>query len=272
MNIFECRDYKKIIKNRVKFMASDRAGFSLKKVAARISIQYTYLSKALNDELTHLSEDDLFEICEFLNFFPDETRYVLILRNIACSKSEKRKTSLEGRLKRLVSSKQINAPVESHLDSGREIGFYLSPITWLVYFALGRSEFRENPRKLGTILNIESFQLKISLQTLCDLSLIEIGDSVYQIKKVNKNHFHTSPDHPLMRIHQQLLRSFCDSYFSKLPEKQKQRFMVTFNSNEETVSKIKELFSEFIRKSEKLVVSSPSTKTYQLNFELFNWF
>jgi len=109
------------------------------------------------------------------------------------------------------------------------------------------------------------------LQDLVELSLIEVGESIFDVKKINKSHFHYGPTHPLMRVHQQLLRSFCDTQLMKLGEKDKQRLMVTFNSNPETIKKINERFTEFIKEVEVLVVKSKSEKSYQLNFDLFSW-
>ena len=273
MITFQENDYRLILKERIKKTAGGGAPLTLKKIAARISIQYTYLSKALNQEGTHLSEDHLHEICKMLNFYPDELEYVLALRGLAVATSQSRKNYLTKRMLALRSGQQSHGSrMEKNPHISGEVNFLLAPQVWLVYFALGIKDYRENPRKLAANLGIEMAQLKTVLQNLSDLALIEIGENVFAVKKVNKNHFYYNVEHPLTRIHQQLLRLTCDAQIARLPETQKQRFMVTFNAELDTVEKIRKLFATFIKDVEGLVVAAPSKNTFQLNFELFQWF
>jgi transcription initiation factor IIE alpha subunit len=86
-----------------------------------------------------------------------------------------------------------------------DVNFLLSPLAWVTYFALDIPEMRSNPRKIGQALGIEVNQLRAILQSLHDLSLIEIDEDIFRVTKVNKNHFHYSVDHPLTHLHQQTL-------------------------------------------------------------------
>jgi uncharacterized protein (TIGR02147 family) len=272
MNIFEERNYRTILKNSLKEQKQGGRSLTLKKVAARIGVQYTYLSRALNREDTHLNEDHLLEVCSLLGFFPEETEYLLCLRGLELSSSRGRRDFLEKKTIALKAARGVGAAFEKNPSLGNEVNFLLSPLCWLVYFALGISEYRENPRRIAVAIGIDPQILRSSLQTLSDLSLIEIGENVMQVKKINKNHFHYHPDHPLTRVHQQMLRLACDNQFLRLPENSKQRFMVTFNADTAALEKIKGHFQIFIKEVEKIVVASPSKETHQLNFELFRWF
>lgn len=272
MSIFTEHCYKTILKTRVKTASLAKGRITLKKIAARIPVQYTYLSRALNHEGTHLSEDHLHEFCKLLHFFPDETEYVLTLRGLATAASQSRKDFLTKKLVSLRSSQEINARPEKSSAVSGEMNFVLSPLAWITYFALDIPQFRENPRKLASSLGLDVSQLRAILQSMHDLNLIEIGENIFQVTKVNKNHFHYHTDHPLTHLHQQMLRLLCDSHYLRLPLEKRHRFMATFNADDESFEKIEKLFGAFIKEVEKVAVASPSKRTFQMNFELFPWF
>jgi hypothetical protein len=271
MSIFEQNDYRTILKRKVKDTAPGGKRLTWKKIAARVPVQYTYLSRALNHPGTHLSEDHLHEVLKILNFFPDELEYVLALRGLETATSESRKEHLQKKLFSLRSSRELNAPAVKGSPVSGEVNFLLSPLAWIVYFALGIPEFRENPRRIAQRLALEPAQLKKILHNLHDLGLIEIDANIFQVLKINKNHFHYGFDHPLTHLHQQMLRLLCDSHYLRLPEDKRHRFMVTFNADAPAVAKVEELFRGFIRDVEKAVRPAPNKATYQLNFELFPW-
>ena len=225
----------------------------------------------MNSDYIHLSEDHLYEMGNVLNFLTDEMEYVLLLRNYEASHSVKRKEYLKSKILYIRNKKEVYAQVEAPEILQHDIDFLLSPLNWLVYFMLGIPSYRENPKKIVQSLGMDQTQLEIALQTLKKLSLIKVGKNIYHILKINKNHFHYNAEHSLTRVHQQMLRSFCDAQFLKLSEEQKKRFMVTFNADEKTFLEIQEKFSSFLRHIERKVLEAPSRKTYQMNFELFEW-
>jgi uncharacterized protein (TIGR02147 family) len=267
MAFFEEADYRQLLKKKVK----EANGLTWKRIAARVPVQYTYLSRAMNHGSTHLSEDHLHEICQILHFLPNETEYVLTLRGLEVAASQSRRSFLQKKLMALRLSQQTGASQERGGSVSRELHFLLSPLAWVVFFGLDRKELRENPRKIAQLLGIEAPQLRSILHTLHDLGLIEIEDDIFSVKKVNKNYFHYGFDHPLTHYHQQMLRLLCDSHYLRQPEDKRHRFMVTFNADEPALQKIEQLFAGFIKEVEKVAVSAPSRQTFQLNFELFRW-
>lgn len=272
MSIFTDSCYKTILKKRVKAATLAKGPLTLKKIATRIPVQYTYLSRALNHEGTHLSEDHLHEFCKLLHFFPDETEYVLALRGLATASGQSRKDFLTKKIVSLRSSQDLNARPEKNTAVSGEMNFLLSPLAWITYFALDIPKFRENPRRIAAAIGIDVSQLRAILQSLHDLSLIDIGENIFQVSKINKNHFHYHSDHPLTHLHQQMLRLLCDSHYLRLPLNKRHRFMATFNADDEGFEKIERLFSAFLKEVEKVAVASPSKRTFQMNFELFPWF
>ena len=271
MKIMDSNDYREILRAKVKSPTQPGLKLTWKKIAARVPVQYTYLSRALNRKDTHLSEDHLHEICKLLHFFPDEIEYLLALRSLEVATSQSRKDFLNKKILAMRQSARINAPAEAAGPVSGEIHFVLSPLAWITYFALGVKEYRENPRKIAQVISIDPAQLRTLLHSLHDLGLIEIGENIFDVKKVNKNHFHYSFDHPLTHLHQQMLRLLCDSHYLRVPEARRHRFMVTFNADAPAVAKIEELFYSFVKEVEKVAVQAPSKGTYQMNFELFPW-
>ncbi|MFX5813225.1 hypothetical protein ABTE31_21195, partial [Acinetobacter baumannii] len=79
-------------------------------IAARVPVQYTYLSRALNRADTHLSEDHFHEVLKLLHFFPDEIDYLLALRGFEVASSQSRRDYLRKKLAAMRSSREINAP------------------------------------------------------------------------------------------------------------------------------------------------------------------
>lgn len=272
MNVFLESNYKSIIKSRVKEMAKLGHPVSLSRLAQRIGIQQTYLSKVLNCENYHLNEDHLFETCNYLHFMSDEREYIQLLRSYETTNNLARKENLNSRIAIIKNNLDLRGEKRGSLTLSSEIQFMLTPQIWLSHFALEILEIRKNPRRLCNILGISVEQVKEILHTLHGLNLIEIEDNIFQIKAVRQNHFHYGPEHPLMRIHQQVLQKLCESQLMKIPEGQKTRLQLTFNANDKVFQEIKVMFQNFIRDVEKKVLPAPSERTYQLNFDLFPWF
>jgi len=58
------------VKDRLSELRKEKPSLSLKNIASKIPIQYTYLSKAMNDGKTHVNEDHLFTMAQILDFVP----------------------------------------------------------------------------------------------------------------------------------------------------------------------------------------------------------
>ena len=278
MRIWDFTDYKEIIRVRTRELAQTRKSVSLKRLAATVPMQYTYLSRVLNRDDTHLTEDQLHSICQQLDFFSDEFDYVFALRSLEVTRHSGRREFLKRRIEQLKRAKDLSAPVEKGSAGGGsggvgagEAGFLLSPLAWLTYFSLGIQSFRENPKKIAHVLAIPEAKLAEILRSLSEQSLIETDGSPWKIGKVLKNHFHYSPSHPLTRIHQQLLKDFANQHLLKVPEDLRVIFTATFNADTAAFESIQRKFKEFISEVEKLAVKAPSRQTFQLNVDLFPW-
>ncbi len=274
MNIFAFECYKTLIKSWLKTHRQRLPHLTLKRLAQRLEIQYTYLSKVLNSDVHHLGEDQIFQTALFFQFHDDETDFFLLLRSHNTTADEKRRNDLERKLQSLRRARDLRArPVAPDADNSLtpEVQLLLRPEMGIVLLALHNKTNQKNLARVCHGLQIPYERMKSLLKFLTDHGFLETNESLSEIKKIIPRHVHYSPEHPFMRLHQQLLKQYGEQHFANLAEKDKTRFMVTFNADEITVCAIKDRWKKFIAEIEELVTKAPVQGTYQMNFELFPW-
>lgn len=270
-------NYKTLLKDRLQQLRKSKPAISWRGIAERIPMQPTYLSKALNDEKAHFSEDDLFRIAGWLELKPDEIDFVLLLRAENASREKERKEFLVKKLGDLRKKRVISADfVESQArDLNDQMAYLLDPTTVLIHVALSITRFKKDPQQLCTLLAISTAKLRKSLETLAKCGYVTLGKSPYQIDEVNTVTPHFGREHPLTRVHQMALKSLLMSRLAQTPEEKKESFLVTFSMSEDDFGKAKGAFDEFIKKIRALAKPTKhdkSYKLYQLNFDLLEWF
>jgi len=273
MNVFEFEDYREIIRARVKELSATQKHTSLKMLAEKIPIQYTYFSKALNDPKTHLNEDHLFTVSRLLELLPEEADYVFLLRSFATSQDPLRRKHLRAKIDRIQKANKLSADIQT-FQSARlnlEMAYLFDPLCPIVHASLHIPEFRTQPRRLCALLGIPLTRMKEILRKLSDLEFIKLAEDRETVNEVLMGQIHYSIDHPLMRANQAILRQLSASHVHSLSDEDKHSFMVTFSANRATFLGIKTLYQEFIKKVELLAAKAPSQSTFQLNFDLFKW-
>jgi hypothetical protein len=264
--------YKKIIRQRVKELNAEGRKTTLKKLAERIPVQYTYLSRTLGSADKHLSEDHLFIICNQLELPTEETEYLLLLRAHDTTFHPARRKHLLAKLEHLRTAKKLRASLQefNSQNLSKEIDYLFDPLCIIVHASLGIEEYRQNPHRLCSLLGFSRERLRETLRKLRDLDFIEL-DEAGNVKKTKSRHIHYSSKHPLMRAHQNMLRNLSLHHLSKTEEEHKHNFMVTFSAEPETFQSIKDLFQKFLEEVEKKVVTAKCQNTFQMNFDLFKW-
>lgn len=271
-DLFHQSNYKTILKTAVKDLSQTKKAVTLKYLAEKIPVQYTYLSKCLNDESHHLSEDHVFKACKVLNLDHRQTEYVMLLRTASTTDCPERASHLAERLKRLKLETALLASTQRGQENAwpDEFRYLLDPIMVVVHVALGVPEYAKAPEKLAGHLGISPLKLEQVLNQLEKLFLIEREGK--EVTKVLRNHIHYSVEHPLTRVHQAVMRSLCDSTLQKTPEGEKYSFMVSFATDPAVIETIKDDFRAFIRRVEQVASQGEKKDVYQLNFDLFKWF
>lgn len=273
-SIFEQDDYRETLKSRVKSLQVRRPGLTWKKLASEVPMQYTFLSKALNSETTHLNEDHLFTIAKSLEFFPDEIDFLLLQRAHAVSQDRSRKEYLFKKIEGLRRKNKIVAEERTFSSSQlmSEMSYLFDPFAVVVHVALDIPEYQRDPRKLCSPIGISVAKLREILRTLSASGFIELDEDGITVKKLLNMHLHFGREHALMRHHQSLLKTQINSRLSQVDEADKVSFLTTFSMDDRSYEQVKEHFQTFIKKVESVARESKSKRVYQLSFDLFKWF
>ena len=102
-------DYKQTIRELVKLKRQRQPSFSLRRLAQLIPIQYTYLSKVLNDDKAHLNEDHCFRIAQLLDLDLPQTEIFLLKRSLAGCSDSQRRAFLTAQLEKKLNTHELEA-------------------------------------------------------------------------------------------------------------------------------------------------------------------
>lgn len=275
--IYEYKDYKKIIRLRLAELQKQNKSLTLKKIADLIPVQYTYLSKVMNSEDSHLNEDQLFTVCKTLDMGMEETEYISVLRSWQTAQNANRKTHLFAKLEGMRRQKKLNVEIrESAVNQQtNEFAFLLNPLAVILHVALSSEILRKDPLQLCSRLGISQKLLKQNLKILALNDLVVLDQDQLTITEFKQNKYHLDRSHPLMRVHQNQLKTYMLNRLNQTDEEQKQSFMATFTSNDEAFEEIKIEFNSFLKKAESIARKSLRPKdhqnVYHINFDFFRW-
>jgi len=273
MNLGQYTDYKKVIKDRVKTLQAERPGFTLKRLAEKIPIQYTYLSKVLNDERAHLNEDHLYQIGQLLEFYSHEADYLQTLRAYQTTENAARKQALYKQLERMGRDLGLHAKKKTgeEMQLQREMAYLMDPFCMLVFVGLHIPAYRQDPKRLAQPLGLTLERLKAVLTILAEIGQIETGTTPFQVKKLNNSKTHFDKNHPLTRMHQHLLGIACQNQVLKLAEEEKENLQITFTADARAAARISDSIQKFIRELQAGIAPGKDERLYQMNFQFFPW-
>ncbi|MBS1960628.1 MAG: helix-turn-helix domain-containing protein [Bdellovibrionales bacterium] len=92
--------YKTCVKDRLRALRRERGALTQSYIADRLGVQASYLSRVLNSEKAHFSEDQLYRLLEALRFTEGEREYLFLLRSHAMTGLPERKAELERQIRR----------------------------------------------------------------------------------------------------------------------------------------------------------------------------
>lgn len=277
LEIYGNQNYKDAIRKQLKDQQKRNRSLTLRKLADLIPVQYTYLSKVMNHDQFHLNEDHLFTICKALNFGSEETEYLLVLRAWSVTQDRERKNYLHGQLESKRREKKLSIKQkESDTEKlATEMSYLLNPLCIVIHVAMSNQILRKNPQHLCSKLGITVKQLKEILKTLAVNDLVELESDQLTVTKTKQLQFHLGRNHPLMRVHQNLLKTAVINRLSQTDEEDKYSFMVTFTSNKEDFEKIKSKYQSFLKEVEAIAQRSQRPQdhqeVYHMNFDFFRW-
>lgn len=272
-DLYSYSNYKEAIRERARHQKETRPGFTLKKSSQTLEIQYTFLSKCLNDPKTHLSEDHLYRFGEILGFVPDEIDYLMLLRAYEIAESTSRKNNLLAKIEgirntRILSGEYVSG---SNIKLSDEVDMWLNPLCNLIYLALHIKQYRKDPRQLCSYLGITTKKLREVLELLEKNKKLTLGDTPFEVTSILKVKDHMGREHPLMRAHQAALKTNLMNRMALTSEDSKESFIFTFSASEEAFPKIKNRFSQFLKEAQELSSEGKADSLYQLSFDFLRW-
>lgn len=271
MNIFAQNDYRAILRQAIEERKQLDPSINFQEMAAFIRVPKSYLSRVVNGK-ANLSSDQLFQICEYLNFNKTERNFLQLLLEHA-------RTGLKTRKKLL--TEEINLMQSQYLDTkeylrsaaivqaGDEITeYYLDPLIQIIHICLSIHRYRKDLALLARDLNIASNKLLKVINKLEQWNLIERGPK--GIKLVVQN-MHLPKTAPVYKSWRNQLKLLAINKIDSIEDDDGYSFAVIFSATEEVKKLIQRRFLEYLNEVEALVGASPQEDTYQMSFELFPW-
>lgn len=273
-DLYQYSDYKQALKDRVSFLKAGSIQWTFKKLADKIPVQYTFLSKVLNSTESHLNEDHLFRAAMSLDFLPDEIDYLLLLRSSAITGEFNRKEFLTKKIENIKKLRSISANHSSlsSIDLQQEMAYLLNPLCMLIHVALSIPDIQKNPQSLCSLLGLSHAKLRQILELLEANNFIELGEKKFEVIEVKDAITHFGREHPLMRIHQTTLKSSLQNRLNQTQEDFKESFFVTFLMDDKGFEKIQNLFKKFIADVQQIKNEAEDTNVFQLSFDMLKWF
>lgn len=266
-------NYKSLLKSKLKEVQKLKPERTMKHLAVSLGVQATYLSKFMNHPTTHLNDDHLFHLSQLLDFNHLEMEYLFDLKNYESTEDTLRKKYLLSKIERYQKEYKLNVEnmTPQNVNVEDEMSYLMDPLVLIIHLSLYVEKFKKNPMAICHQLSITPQTLKNGLEVLLKLSMIKVGDDLFDIKEVKFQKIHFGKDHSFMRVHQSIQKVMINYQLMKTTEEDKHSFLVTFNTSEDGFFKIKEEFKKFIKSVETIVEPTKPTGVYQLNFDLLKW-
>lgn len=272
--VYDFTDYREAIRERVKQLKLTKKALTLRKLADRLSIQHTYLSRCLNGDKAHLSEDHLYCLGRNLDLLPSEIDYLTLLRSHACTTDTHRREVLFAKIEGVRKSRVARTEEKEfkYEDLQAEAAYLFTPLAVVVHVALFIKDFQKNPRALCTSLGISVDRLKEILRVLDQSDFIVLSDQdPFQVIEVKSKRPHFGREHPLMRAHQGSLKTQMHSRLQQTAESDKESFLATFSMDDSGFQRVRDEFKTFIGKIQDISTQGKHEHLYQLGFDFLKW-
>ncbi len=273
-SVFEFDDYKSFLKKAIKKGWESRKSFTLKWIAAQLEIQYTYLSKTLNEPGKHLHEAHVLKIADLLGLNDSEREFLLILRNEQASQYEHQRAYWRQKREENKNAYELqSARAKVNIDDGEAFQRYLmDPLAMVIYVAMFCPKYLASPICLQRKLNISDCRFKEILRLMHQCGLIELdANDPYKIRRTLNASFHVGTNHPYMRIHQRIMKTAAIDQISRTDEDKKYSITSTFNADPVTFAALKEEFRALLAKAEKIASKSQDTNVCYMSLDLLEW-
>lgn len=271
MIIYGYDSYKLFLRDLVESRKLAERQFSYAKLAQKIGVQRSYLSRVLNGDAS-LNADQLFLLSTELNILGEERKYLLLLLELdrchvparrlelaaECEKHKKEKLRTEAYMKR-----ESIAPSETAF-----VEYYGNALVPIVHMFLTIPAFLKDPEGLCDRLQISRKALGSALQTLERCDLLRLEKTGYQL--VEKDLFLSARSN-LWKIYGTQFRLKSIEYHQKTEDEHDYFFTASFSANEELRQRLRQKLKDLLEWLSPLVEKSHSEEVFHLNLDLFKF-
>jgi hypothetical protein len=271
--IFDRDDYKDVLKSVLlerKASLGTRATFQ--KMAQACRVEKAYLSRVLNGT-AHLSSDQLYMACRFLELSPVERRYVGLLHQHQRSALQRHKDELQVEIKAL---RKTQLRTDGHIcarkaamEGSTELAeYFLDPNAQLIHMFLTTTRYQDDLASIGRCLGLSPDAVAVSLGRLERAGIVALRDGRYRVVETN---LHLPPDSPFFRPYRQALRLRSTERLGVTAPEDAYSVSVVFSTTPAVRKQIHEEFLQLLKRVETLLADAPEEEVYQMNFDLFAW-
>lgn len=271
MNIFEYTSYYEALADKVSELKAHSPKMTLAKLAQSALMQPSYLTNVLKGRC-HFNSDQLFRLCEQLNFNIEEVDYLQLLLEYEKTAYARRKSILEKKIKEirqhhLRAEKNLSVkPVE--LNPEELAQYYLDPYIQLVHIFLHSKKGRCTTETITRQFSLSPSQATKIISTLEKLKYIKKNGMQFDVLVEGR---HLPRDSQMAKPHLVLMRLKSLDQIQRLSTEQTYSFSATISTLPEVRTRIQAEFVKFLKASERLVNNHDPKHLYQINFDLFPW-
>jgi hypothetical protein len=276
MNIFKETSYRRIVDEVIKERRRDDPSWTFQALAEATRIPKSYVSKVMH-QTAHFSADQLFLVCDHLEFDESESAYVQLLLEWERCGVERRKRQLKARL---AAMQAAALDTKHHLKAGAAGTFapealekyYLDPMNQVVHMGLSVPALARDLPRLAAKLEVPLKVVTSIVERLERLGVVERTASG-TLRTLRPN-LHLPKDSPVYRAWLAQLKLLAADRLLRRPRPEDYSFSVSFSATPAVKVQLQAEFLQLLKRAEALVEGvAPAERegAFQMSFELFAW-
>ncbi len=265
--LFKCDDYREAIQIQI---SREGVGRGYRTLMARAAgCQPAYLSQVLARSV-HLTPEHASGLCDFWGLSELESEYFLTLVNLARSGNKRLSERLVRRLAQLKSEYEEQKPtslkIEQHqYQKERAIFYYLNWAPSAVHLLLMIPGY-DTPAAIGRRLKLDEAVVLTALRTLEELGIATRADSRWIL---TARTLHADDESLFAPHHHRNWREKASDYFRYGKMSANFHYTSVYSLDQKTFQEIRELFSNMVASSKRLVIPSPEETIACMNLDWF---
>lgn len=268
MNIYEYRDYKVFLNERLESMPKKGRG-EYRKWALHLGVSTTLISQIFKGD-KHLNLEMASDLSDLIGLTEQETDYFFLLVELARAGSERLKRKIDRRVKQSQERAQKlseRLPQDMEMTEQQKIIFYSSWLYTGAWVSSARPDV-QSAEDIARILNQPRAAVQKVLQFLLESGLCVMKDGQLDVGPLRT---HIGSESPLVAKHHQNWRLRAMEKMATAEEARDLFYSAPMALNEEVATRVRAELPAFIEKINKWVVPAPSEIVRCLNIDWFEY-